>query len=115
VFARVSQVQYPPQHYDAGLRVVVEDLVPALRRVPGYQGCCLLTDGKPGTGLSVVLWASEEAADAATSHAPVTDALRKLLALGLLIEARKIYEVAARDAWGSEAAPANREIPPQSG
>ena len=65
MFARVSHVRYPPQHYDAGLRVVMEDLLPALRRAPGYRGCCLLSGGKPGTGLAVVLWETEEAADAA--------------------------------------------------
>jgi hypothetical protein len=104
VFARVSHVRYPPQHYDAGLRVVVEDLLPALRRALGYQGCCLLAGGKPGTGLAVVLWETEEAADAAAIDRAVRAAHVELAALGLEIEARKIYEVVARDACGRESA-----------
>jgi hypothetical protein len=102
VFARVSHVRYPPQHYDAGLRVVVEDLLPALRQVRGYRGCCLLSGGKPGTGLAVVLWQTEDAADAAALDRAVRAAHVELAALGLEIEARKIYEVAARDACGLE-------------
>ena len=77
MFARVSHVRYPPEHHDAGLRVVVEDLLPALRRAPGYRGCCLLAGGKPGTGLAVVLWETEEAADAASADRAVTRGARE--------------------------------------
>jgi heme-degrading monooxygenase HmoA len=111
VFARVSHVRYPPQHYDAGLRVVVEDLLPALRRAPGYRGCCLLSGGKPGTGLAVVLWESEEAADAAANDRAVAAAHVALAALGMAIEERKIYEVVARDAGGPDLARAAGVIP----
>lgn len=99
VFARVTQVRYPPQHYDAGLRVVVEDLLPALRQVPGYRGCCFLADGKPGRGLGLVLWATEQAADAASMNADVAAAHVKLAALGLTFEARQIYDVVTSDRW----------------
>jgi hypothetical protein len=97
MFARVSHVRYPPEHHDAGLRVVSEELLPALRQAPGYRGCCLLAGGRPGTGLAVVLWASEEAADAAAADRGVTAAHVQLSALGLAIEARQIYEVVAHD------------------
>jgi hypothetical protein len=104
VFARVSHVRYPPRHYDAGLRIVLEALLPALQRAPGYRGCCLLSGGTPGTGLAVVLWETEEAADAAAIDRAVSDAHVALAALGLAIEARKIYEVVAQDTWGLEPA-----------
>ena len=106
MFARVSHVRYPPQHYDAGLRIVVEDLLPALRRAPGYRGCCLLAGGKSGTDLAVVLWETEEVADAAAMDCAVAAAHIELAALGLAIEERKIYEVIAREACGWEPAPA---------
>ena len=102
MFARVSHVRYPPQHYDDGLRVVVDHLLPALRGTPGYRGSCLLSGGKPGTGLAVVLWDTEEVADAAAIDRAVRAAHVALSALGLVIEERKIYEVAAQDACGSE-------------
>lgn len=97
MFARVSHARYPPEHHDAGLRVVIEELLPAFRRAPGYRGCCLLADGRPGIGLAVVLWASEEAADAASADRRVIAAHVQLSALGLAIEARQIYEVVAHD------------------
>lgn len=99
MFARVSQVQYPPQHDDAGLRVVVEELLPALRRVPGCRGCCLLADGKPGNGLGIVFWETEHAADAASTSADVAAARVKLAALGLTFASRQIYDVVACDRW----------------
>jgi hypothetical protein len=79
----------------------VEDLLPALRRVSGYQGCCLF-GGKPGTGLAVVLWETEEAADAAATDGVFTAANVAFAALGLAIEERSVYEVVARDACGRE-------------
>jgi len=97
MFARVSHVRYPPEQYDVGLRVVVEDLLPALRRTPGYRGCCLLAGSKPGTGLGVVLWETEAAADAAAADCNVSAAHVRLGALGLAIDARQIYEVVAYD------------------
>ena len=109
MFARVSHARYPPAQFDAGLRVVVEELLPALRRTPGYRGCVLLADGKPGTGLAVVLWETEEAADAAAADRTVRAAHVQLSALGLAIEARQIYEVVAHDEHGEE--PVGRPAP----
>jgi heme-degrading monooxygenase HmoA len=97
MFARVSHARYPPEQHDAGLRVVVEDLLPAFRQTPGYRGCCLLAGSKPGSGLAVVLWESEEAADAAAADRTVRAAHVALAALGLALEARQIYEVVAHD------------------
>ena len=102
MFARVSYARYPPEQHDAGLRVVLEELVPALQRAPGYRGCHFLADGKPGTDLALVFWESEEAADAASADRGVTAARVKLAALGLAIESRKIYEVVAHNVHGEE-------------
>jgi len=53
MFARVTHAWYPPEQHAAGMRVVLEDLLPALRRASGYRGCVLLADGKPGTCLAL--------------------------------------------------------------
>ena len=100
MFARVSHARYPPEHHDAGLRVVVEDLLPAFRRATGYRGTYLLADGKPGTGLALVLWATEEDADAASADGGVAAAHLRLAALGLALESRQMYEVVVRDEGG---------------
>ena len=97
MFARVSHARYPPEQYEAGLRIVLEDLLPAFRRAPGYRGCCLLAGSKPGTGLAVVVWETEEDADAASADRTVGAAHVKLGALGLAIESRQIFEVVIHD------------------
>ena len=89
MFARVSYARYPPEQHDAGLRVVLEELLPALQRALGYRGCYLLADSKPGTGLALVFWESEEAADAASADRGVIAARVSSAALGLTIEARQ--------------------------
>lgn len=107
MFARVSYERYPQEHHDTGMRIVVEELLPALRRVPDYRGCYVLADGKPGTVLLIVLWETEEAADAASAEQGVIAAFVKLTALGLMIESRKIYEVVVRDESGARVGSVN--------
>lgn len=97
MFARVTHARYPPEQHAAGRRVVLEDLLPALRRAPGYRGCVLLANGMPGTCLAVVLWETEEAADAAAAERGVAAAYVRLVEGGLAIESRKIYEVVTYD------------------
>ena len=97
MFARVSNARYPPEHHDTGMRVLIDELIPSFRRSPGYRGCFLLADGKPGTGLAVVLWETEDAADTSSADSDVRAAHIKLAALGLAIDSRKIYEVVAHD------------------
>lgn len=100
MFARVTYARYPPEQQDAGMHVVLDELLPALRRAPGYRGCVLLADGKPGTGLALVLWETEEAADNAASGRAVAAAYVKLAQGGLAIESRKLYEVVVHDEVG---------------
>ena len=97
MFARVTYAQYPPQVHDAGLRIVLADLLPALRRATGYRGCYFLADSNPGTGLAVVLWETEEDADAASADREVSAAHVRIAALGLTFVSRKIYEVVVDD------------------
>src|SRR5829696_8904882 len=97
MFARVSHERFPREHHDAGMRNVVDVLLPALRQAPGYRDCYVLADGKPGAILLIALWATEEAADTASAQRDVIAAFVDLAALGLMIESRKIYEVVTWD------------------
>ena len=96
MFARVSYERYPPEHHAAAIRIVLEELLPVLKEAPGCLGYLLLADGKPGAGLTLVLWETEEAADAASVDRGAVAAQVKLAALGLAIESRKMYEVVAQ-------------------
>ncbi len=99
MFARVSHARYPSEHREIGLQVILDELLPALRQSGGYQGCCLLADSKPGTGLSVVLWESEQAANNAAMNSNVSAVHVKLAKLGLVIDTRQIYDVVVCDRW----------------
>jgi hypothetical protein len=103
MFARVSYEHYPPENLDDAMGIVLEELLPMLQRAPGYRGCWLLADSKPGAALSVVMWQTEEEANASSTDHGVIAAQVKLAALGLAIESRKIYEVIAQDGAGVRA------------
>ena len=86
------------------MNVLIGELVPSLQRAPGYRGCYLLADGKPATGIAVVQWDTEDAADTSSADSDVRAAHVKLAALGLAIDSRKIYEVVAHDEFHPEPA-----------
>jgi hypothetical protein len=104
MIARISLARYPPHHFDAGLHIIRTELLPAFQQAAGYQGCCLLRHGKPGTGLAVVLWESEAAADDAAVAEKTMAAHVQLAGLGLAIETRQVYEVVVIDSWPATAA-----------
>ena len=81
---------------DAVIRVVDEELIPALRRVPGFVGYEGLLDRAAGTGLAVSLWATEAQARALRQDAAIGALLARLEALGVELGSPVIYEVTNR-------------------
>ncbi len=69
MFARVTTFEGPPEHVDEFRHAVVEHMLPALRRLEGYQGVLILADRKGGKVLGVALWESEEAMGASEESA----------------------------------------------
>ena len=69
MFARVSTLEGPREHVDDLHHAVVEHVLPALRRLGGYQGVLILVDRKGGKVLGVSLWESEEAMGASEEAA----------------------------------------------
>ena len=69
MFARVTTGIGSPERIDDTARVYREQMVPALRQQPGFQGAMYLADRGSGKGISVTLWESEEAARAAEMQA----------------------------------------------
>ena len=45
---------------DQGLTALREQIVPAIRQLPGFQSGVWLAGGTDGTGLSLTLWDSDE-------------------------------------------------------
>jgi len=61
VFARVSTYSGAPDQIDESIREGREQIVPAVRQIPGCKGLLYLVDRSSGKAMSVTLWENEEA------------------------------------------------------
>ena len=64
MYASVTQIQLLPDKIDELVRIFENDLVPAVKPFPGLQHFYLLTDAETGTGYTISVFESEEAARA---------------------------------------------------
>jgi heme-degrading monooxygenase HmoA len=64
VYAQVVTFEESPEQVEAGIEHVLEEVVPELSGAPGLQGLWLV-DRERGKRVSVLVWESEEAAEAA--------------------------------------------------
>jgi len=69
MFARITTFEGPREHVDDFRHALVEHMLPALRRLEGYQGVLILADRKGGKVLGAALWESEEAMGASEEAA----------------------------------------------
>jgi heme-degrading monooxygenase HmoA len=69
MFARVTTFEGPREHVDDFRHAVVEHMLPALKRLEGYQGVLILADRQGGKMLGVSLWESEESMGASEEAA----------------------------------------------
>lgn len=61
MFARVTTTQASPENYDEGVRYIQEQLIPAIKAIPGAQGGYWLADRQTGKTIAITLWESEAA------------------------------------------------------
>jgi hypothetical protein len=61
MLARLHRLRTTPAQYEAGLRMVQDDLLPWARESDGYCGAIGLVDRETGEALLVTLWSDEEA------------------------------------------------------
>jgi hypothetical protein len=69
MFARVTMFEGPREHVDDFRHALVEHMLPALRRLAGYQGVLILADRQGGKVLGISLWEGEEAMGASEEAA----------------------------------------------
>ena len=69
MFARVTTFEGPYEHVDDFRHALVQHMLPALRRLTGYQGVLILADRQAGKVVGVALWESEEAMGASEEAA----------------------------------------------
>ena len=73
MLARLHTIDSTPEQYEAGLRIVRDDLLPWARESSGFCGAIGLVDPDTGKSLLLTLWADEEARTA-SAIAPATEA-----------------------------------------
>jgi heme-degrading monooxygenase HmoA len=67
--ARVSMIEAPPERVDEGIDRVINEVIPSLRDIPGFDGVVSLIDRPSGRSLTITLWDSEEALRASEERA----------------------------------------------
>ena len=77
MLARLHTLDATPEQYEAGLRIVKDDLLPWARESSGFCGAIGLVDRDSGKALLLTLWADEEAR---TNSAAAADRLSSLAA-----------------------------------
>jgi heme-degrading monooxygenase HmoA len=69
VFARITTYEGRPGGLEEFRRSMVEHVMPALRRLPGFQGILFLADHESGKLLAVALWETKESMQASEDSA----------------------------------------------
>ena len=99
MLARLHTLEATPEQYEAGLRIVTDDLLPWARESTGFCGAIGLVDRESGKALLLTLW-SDEAARAKSATA--ADRLSSLAAdaSGARREALENFDVSLFDLVG---------------
>ena len=69
MFARITTYQGSPERVAEFRQAMEEHVLPALRRLPGFQGVLFLADHESGKVLGVALWETEESMHASEDSA----------------------------------------------
>jgi heme-degrading monooxygenase HmoA len=69
VFARITTYEGRPERVDEFRGAMVEHVLPALRRLPGFRGVVFLADHQSGKVLGVAFWETEESMRASEESA----------------------------------------------
>ena len=85
---------------DAALEMIRGTVIPMLRSYDGYGGYISLYDVKNSRARAIILWESEETAEAA--EVELVERRRQLTAtVGLTVESADLYEVPVADLEGA--------------
>ncbi len=90
MYLRITRGRFDPARYDE-IRPVLEDVLAAVQRLPGFQSYYNGIDRTAGTAVAVSAWDSEE--HVRFDRAALGDAIPRLQALGMQLEPAEIYEV----------------------
>ena len=90
-YAALIEVDNSREDPETGRRGLREELVPALKTMPGFDSALLLTAYDHGRGVAVIVFESEEAARAVASGFAEGQEIRD----GVMITRKDVLEVSA--------------------
>jgi heme-degrading monooxygenase HmoA len=99
MFARVSTFQGTSEQLDESTRQAIQQIVPAARRLAGFQGVLSLIDRATGKSITMTLWQDEEAMRASE------DAANRLRAQGAEASGESVVSVERYEVAFSELSP----------
>jgi hypothetical protein len=89
-----------PEKRESAIQTIREQVIPTLRQYDGYAGYVALYDQENRRAKAIVLWDSEEAAEA--SEVELAERRRTMAAgVGLTVESVKLYEATVVDLEGA--------------
>ncbi len=93
MYLRISRTRVDPARFDEA-QALRQDVVLAVRRLPGCQSVYQCADRSDGTGAVVSLWDTPE--HARFSRETLGELMARTQALGVQVEPPEIYEVLAQ-------------------
>lgn len=94
MYARVTPSHLAdPSKREEALRLIDEQIVPALRQMPGFRGYLALGDQATGRSLAITLWETQEQAETFRASEGVRELLAEAEAMGFTFETPQTYEV----------------------
>jgi heme-degrading monooxygenase HmoA len=93
MYARVASVKVRVERLAEAIRVYEENVVPALRAQPGFEGLELLVNRETGHGISITRWATQEAQIASETSGFYREQVAKFRGLFDASPVREVYEV----------------------
>lgn len=91
MYIRITNITYDPAKEPEVLRIADEQLIPALRGLPGFQSYTVSFDRAAGRGVAIATWDSLEHDQ--LIGAATRDIIAQMHPLGLKTEPPQIYEI----------------------
>jgi heme-degrading monooxygenase HmoA len=93
MYARVSQVRIRPEQVPEATRIYREQVVPALKRQPGFAHAALLVQPDSGRGISITIWESEAARTGGEVSGFYREQLERFAGMFVESPVREVFEV----------------------
>jgi quinol monooxygenase YgiN len=91
MYVRISTITYDPAQEEEVLRIADEQLIPVLRRLPGFQSYTVSFDRAQRRGIAIGTWDSLEHDQ--LIRAATREIIAQLNTLGLEAETAQLYEI----------------------